>query len=228
MWWGTDNKGRFARRPFYKPEELDAECELLLANFWRSSGKSPDVMIDTEALTVLIEQHVGDLDQYADLSADGDGVEGVASFAPMAKPDVAIAEALSTDERRTNRLRTTLAHELGHVHLHDPLYQEKMATGDLFAVAKEERLACKRDTMIDAPAVDWMEWQACYFSGALLMPKSAMIALTREQSNGITGAPRAGTTEASNLIEKTIERFEVSAEAARVRLSVLNLLISAR
>nr|WP_246204517.1 ImmA/IrrE family metallo-endopeptidase [Devosia marina] len=172
----------------------------------------------------MIERHVGDLDVYADLSEDGPEVEGVTLFAAQRKPDVAIAERLTSDDRRSNRFRTTLAHELGHVALHDPLYQEKLAMGDLFAVVAEERLICKRDTMVDAPMTDWMEWQACYFSGALLMPRRAIIDLAKEHGDGITGAPRYGTEKGANLVADAMDRFLVSHDAARVRLSVLGLL----
>lgn len=222
--WCPDDKGRFHRRPFYKAEELDAECEKLLADFRRESGRKPDVAIDTDDLTVMIERHVGDLDVYADLSEDGPEVEGVTLFAAQRKPDVAIAERLTSDDRRSNRFRTTLAHELGHVVLHDPLYQEKLAMGDLFAAVTEERLICKRDTMVDAPMTDWMEWQACYFSGALLMPRRAIIDLAKEHGDGITGAPRYGTEKGANLVGDAMDRFVVSHDAARVRLSVLGLL----
>ncbi|WP_343030822.1 ImmA/IrrE family metallo-endopeptidase [Devosia marina] len=224
MRWCPDDKGRFHKRPFYKAEELDAECEKLLADFRREIGRKPDVAIDTDDLTVMIERHVGDLDVYADLSEDGPEVEGVTLFAAQRKPDVAIAERLTSDDRRSNRFRTTLAHELGHVALHDPLYQEKLAMGDLFAVVAEERLICKRDTMVDAPMTDWMEWQACYFSGALLMPRRAIIDLAKEHGDGITGAPRYGTEKGANLVADAMDRFLVSHDAARVRLSVLGLL----
>jgi Zn-dependent peptidase ImmA (M78 family) len=222
--WCPDDRGRFHRRPFYRAEELDAECEALLADFHRATGRGDDVAIETDDLTVLIERHVGDLDVYADLSDDGPEVEGVTLFAAARKPDVAIAERLTSDDRRSNRYRTTLAHELGHVILHDPLFQEKLATGDLFAATSEERLVCKRDTMVDAPQSDWMEWQASYFSGALLMPRRPMIDLAKEQSDGLSGAPRVGTNRATKLLSSAIERFIVSQDAARVRLSVLGLL----
>lgn len=222
--WCPDDRGRFHRRPFYRAEELDAECEALLADFRRATGRRDDVAIETDDLTVLIERHVGDLDVYADLIEDGPEVEGVTLFAAARKPDVAIAGRLTSDERRSNRYRTTLAHELGHVILHDPLYQEKLATGDLFAASTEVRLICKRDTMVDAPQSDWMEWQACYFSGSLLMPKRPMIDLAKEHADGISGAPRVGTDQAIKLVSATMERFVVSQDAARVRLSVLRLL----
>jgi hypothetical protein len=223
--WCPDDRGRFHRRPFYRAEELDAECEALLAEFRRSTARPTDVLIETDDLTVMIERHVGDLDVYADLSEDGPDVEGVTLFASGRKPDVGIAERLTTDDRRSNRYRTTLAHELGHVVLHDPLYQEKLATRDLFASTTiQERLVCKRDTMVSASQSDWMEWQACYFSGALLMPRGPMIDLAKEQSDGVSGAPKVGTDRAMKLVTSTMERFVVSQDAAKVRLSVLGLI----
>lgn len=223
--WCPDDKGRFHKRPFYQAEEIDAECEALLAAFRRDTARRSEVFIDTDDITVLIERHVGDLDVYADLSGDGSEVEGVTEFAFRFKPDVAIAERLTSDDRRSNRYRTTLTHELGHVILHDPLYQEKLATGDLFAPATAERLICKRDTIVDAPASDWMEWQACYFSGAMLMPKRAMVELAKEHGNGISGAPRIHTEKGTKLVAAAMNRFSVSQDAARVRLSVLGLLV---
>jgi Zn-dependent peptidase ImmA (M78 family) len=223
--WCPDDKGRFHKRPYYEADELDKECEVVLANFRRSTGRPDDICIDTDDLTVMIEQHVRGLDLYADLSEDGAEVEGVTKFGRQRKPDVEIAERLTSDDRRSNRYRTTLSHELGHVILHDHLYQDKLAVGDLFtATATEERLVCKRDSMVDAPMSDWMEWQACYFSGALLMPKRAMIELAKEHGNGISGAPRYRSDKGANLVSAAMDRFVVSHEAARVRLSVLRLL----
>ena len=34
--WCPDDRGRFHRRPFYRAEEIDAECEALLADFRRA------------------------------------------------------------------------------------------------------------------------------------------------------------------------------------------------
>ena len=123
------------------------------------------------ALTVLIEMHDAELDSYADLSAYGADVEGVTEFFPDRGPKVSISERIAADERRENRFRTTLTHEFGHVKFHGPLWAQKFANGDLLERGVNANKAIsKRDNILDAPQSDWMEWQAGYISGALLMP----------------------------------------------------------
>src|SRR5690606_25379177 len=101
--WFSDDKGRFPRRPFYEPLEIDQECERLLADFRRDVGLAQDVFIETDDITRLIERHASNLDVYADLSADGPDVEGVTLFAAQRQPAVEISERLSDDDRRSNR-----------------------------------------------------------------------------------------------------------------------------
>ena len=60
-------------------------------------------------------------------------------------------------------------------------------------------------------ATDWMEWQAWYAWGAILMPKSAL----RETAEGVL---RGGAAGDDGPVACTAERFEVSLDAARVRL----------
>ena len=80
---------------------------------------------------------------------------------------------------------------------------------------------------MDAPVVDWMEWQACYASGALLMPKTAITAFVEDfrragQAHGLMSADDAND---SILIAKTAKRFSTSREATRVRLIKLGFLV---
>lgn len=228
MRWYRDDTGRFDKRPHYEPIEIDRECEMILAEFRRDHGLPSEVHLDTDQMTNLVEAHAYDLDVYADLSADGPQVEGVTLFVPRRRPSVQISLVLTEDGKRSNRFRTTVAHELGHVRLHDYLFQLKLATPDLFTKVRDDRIVCKRDSMVDAPMRDWMEWQACYFSGALLMPRRAMVALAKEQGDGVSGPPRLGSELAERLIADTMSRFEVSRDAARVRLSVLGLIANTR
>ena len=77
--------------------------------------------IPTDELTIrLIEEEADDLDLYAQLP---DGVEGLTDFFADRRPKVRIAESLYHRTRSDHRLRTTLAHEFGHVNLHAPLWR---------------------------------------------------------------------------------------------------------
>ena len=125
MRWVRDETGRLPLRPHFRPDEIDAECERLVGAF-RREGRGPGGAdaspLSTDDLTVLLEQVTDDLDLYADLSAEGQDTEGVTDFFPGQRPRVRIAVRLSESRRREHRLRTTLAHELGHVRLHDCLW----------------------------------------------------------------------------------------------------------
>jgi hypothetical protein len=164
-----DMTGRFSLRPHYEPAELDHECEVLLVKFFGGNIPMP---IETDDLTRLIERDTLDFDPGADLSNYGPDVEGVAEFKPGRKPRVRIGAELAYDEVRQNRYRTTFTHEYGHVHFHAYLFDARLQSADLFnaqSTAGGEQV-CKRDGIINARKTDWMEWQAGYVSGALLMP----------------------------------------------------------
>src|SRR5262245_24186579 len=123
MRWVRDTTGRFPRRPHYDAAELDQICEDLLVG----RRQRP---VTTDALMVLIEERAADLDVYADLTAEGADVEAVTDFTPGQRPRVRISSRLSERTKREHRLRTTLAHELGHVVLHDFIWWFDQGTLD--------------------------------------------------------------------------------------------------
>ena len=221
-----DRSGRFPRRPHYEPAELDQECEHIITDFMRSHGGGFRLPIPTDALTKLIERDADDLDLFADLAGEGEDVEGVTDFIPQQKPRVRICSGLS-DEARENRLRTTLTHEYGHVKFHDFLWQAEVKNQRLhphFTRAASPK--CHRGGILDAPYSDWMEWQAGYVSGALLMPVKSVREITGrflEDHKLYTPIP-ASTAKAGMLINLIHSAFAVSRDAARVRLFKLNLL----
>ena len=182
--------------------------------------------IATDDLHVLIEQQDASLDAYADLSAFGEDVEGVTEFFPDKGPMVSISERLANDGRRENRLRTTLTHEFGHVHFHRYLWAEKFISGRLFErKSLENKAICKRDTILNASQYDWMEWQAGFVSGAILMPASHVRRLVTDycQPRGLHGAVYVESDHGRALVGAIMEQFAVSEDAARIRLLKLNL-----
>ena len=216
-----DRTGRFAERPHYKPPELDRECENVITKFLKEQHGEAKYPVSTEDLTKLIERDAEDLDLYADLSGYGPAVEGMTVFTPGRRSRVMISEVLSGDQRNENRLRTTLTHEYGHMHFHGYLWEFQAPHPDLFqrktSVGEQ---TCKRDTMLDSAQTDWMEWQAGYACGALLMPVTPLSALVREYKEGhdLYGAVGTKDAHALALIDAVQKTFAVSADAARVRL----------
>jgi hypothetical protein len=177
--------------------------------------------IKTDDLTVFIEEHA-DLDPYADLSDEGDQVEGVTEFTPGKRPLVKIADALNAPNLE-NRLRTTLTHEYGHVHFHRFLFENlQQGPGSLFAQASEPHgNKCHRDTMLNASDQDWMEWQAGYACGAILMPGTALVEMVqrfRAANNLLYKNLSLQSEPGQKLITEVSLGFQTSRDAARVRL----------
>jgi len=199
--WLRDATGRFPRRPHYDAAELEAVCADLLLELRQLRRMGATVSVDD--LSVLIEHHAADLDLFAELPAEFDGVT---DFSRDAQPRVRVAARLSSTTRMARRLRTTLAHELVHVVLHNFIWWF-----DPGLPCDAERLSPR--CALRARAVDWMEWQANYCAGALLVPASEL------------GAPSAPVWERSaggrTLIRAVQGRFDVSAQLATIRLRQL-------
>lgn len=225
-----DNTGRFWKRPYYHSEELDVECEEIISRFLHKLHGRVGYPVSTDDLTKLIERDAEDLDMYADLAVFGSDVEGMTEFRPGGKPRVRISRRLSSDPRLENRLRTTLAHEYGHVHFHAPLWAERGDGADLFPEETGEWAPetgyCKHETLLDAPWSDWMEWQAGYVCGALLMPRKALAGVVDGYltDRGIDGVVPVASAHGRWLVARVARGFEVSREAARVRLVKLDYL----
>jgi len=71
-----DRQHGFETRPHYEPAELDVMFERLVVGFLKEKYQDVRFPITTEDLKTLIERDVSDLEQYADLSRYGPGVEG--------------------------------------------------------------------------------------------------------------------------------------------------------
>ena len=199
---------------------LDRECEAILSKLF--GGRIP-IPIETDDLTRLIERDTSDFDPGADLSSYGRDVEGVTEFKQGQKPRVRIAAALAYEAERQNRYRTTLTHEYGHVRFHGYLFETEPQASDLLgpkSVGAREQV-CKRDGIINARQSDWMEWQAGYVCGSLLMPVTHFrrVVAGYLRANGISGPVAVGSQHAAALIERVRREFQVSADAARVRVS---------
>ena len=222
MKWLRDRSGRFEQRPFYDQHELDAQCEEIVDGFLRSKNGVTAYPITTDDLTVMIERDVAELDLYANLAGDGRGVEGVTEFRRRRKPSVRIAKYLSASAARENRLRSTLAHEYAHVVFHGFLWTLEGGGRKPGQILPHYR-RCQRSRVVAAPQTDWMEWQAGYAGGALLMPITplrAMVEAALAESGG-GKLVEAGTDRHDGLVQRIAEAFAVSRDAAAFRLTKL-------
>lgn len=222
-----DRTGRFSQRPHYEPKELDRECELIIVDFLQTKHGKVEFPVSTEDLTLLLERDTEDLDQFADLSKYGNDVEGVTEFKIGEKPSVKIASAIASDARRENRLRTTLTHEYCHVRFHAYLWELEPSRPTLWDAAdKRGRHNCRRHDMLESSQTDWMEWQAGYVCGALLMPITYLrkIVGSYQGEHGIYGAIKEQSAHGRALVMRVVSAFQVSEEAATIRLRRLGYL----
>lgn len=223
-----DPSGRFAERPYFASGELDRACEVIVRRFHRKRGEDDRVNLTTDEISILIEGEDADLDSSVDLTPYGHDVEGVSIFHPNGSAEVKISSRLADNTRMENRLRTTLAHEFGHLHFHRHLWAMKFATQDLFTSSKvtDNAAICKRDQILNARQADWMEWQAGYISGAILMPVSAITSIVAKYraDQNLMGSISPISSHALQLSEEVRAAFQVSEDAASVRMQVLGLL----
>jgi hypothetical protein len=232
--WVSDPTGRFAKRPHYSPEQLDAQCERIVGSFLQSRYGCIVFPISTDDLTVLLERDVEDLDPYADFSAEEGEIEGVTEFRLGSKPLVRIAAKLTNTPNLENRLSTTLTHEYCHVHFHDVLYQVDSKPASLFDDSRAgapvpQAHRCKRDSMVSFSERDWMEWQAGYVCGAMLIPFTPLIARVqdfRRRHNMEHAAISEQNASGGELIWEVASVFQTSRDAARVRLLQKKILSS--
>lgn len=217
MNWTRDTTGRFRQRPHYSDAELEHICQEAICGFLKERHGKATFPVSTADLTVLIEQHVEDLDSYGTLE---DNIDGLTHFFPRRKPKVRIAARLQ-EPYLENRLRTTLTHEHGHVILHGFLFTMEDELKKLFdGQPKETRNTCHRDHMHGGSS-DWMEWQAGFACGALLMPQIELVRVVKafRESEDMPFADIGVSTDAGKrLIAQMMEEFQVSEDAARVRL----------
>lgn len=201
-------------QPAKRMETLAQNTILAHLSSRRSENPFP---VTTDDLTTLIEKHVDELDVYADLSALGEQIEGVTLFRSGQRPIVRIAAELN-EALSVHRLKSTLSHELGHVLLHDPLFQQK-SQGALFGDAGQAQQVSFRDGFGRAEG-DLFEYQAWFMCGAFLMPISALTESVRSVAD--RGNHYSEIWQESQLGQQVIAEvstsFGVSSQLARIRL----------
>ncbi|ACM18952.1 hypothetical protein Geob_0586 [Geotalea daltonii FRC-32] len=220
-----DITGKFNQRPHYEPRELDMECEKIICDFLRTLYGQVSFPVSTDDLTKLVEKFASSFDQYADLSEYGANVDGLTEFYAKGKPKVSVAARLSESSTYENRFRTTMTHELFHAIFHDYLYKMELVS----PASKNGALQiCKRDDIMSkskaSGATDWMEWQAGYACGAFLMPASFLKKTVEAYCTvaNVTNPISQSNPRSDELIEAVMSAFQVSKDAARVRLLVTN------
>ncbi len=221
-------------RLWIEPEEIEARTEAELVK----AGLMPTIDSPVVNVEAFVEQHLGaQFDQYASLPSD---VLGQTDFRVGAPPLVMVnadltGAALDDDESPLGlkgRWRATVAHEACHVLFHRRLFNLNPQQGSLFGDDDESQESpqllqrcLKRDVVHGRMGSDWREVQANMGMAALLMPRSVFAQACRTELSRL-GKERvlADTSEAEAIAARLARAFQVSRQAAMIRLKTLEVL----
>ena len=192
------------KAPFIKPDRAWAEADRIRREFW-PSGRIP----------VEVEEILGGL---------GLRLEPIHSLKESGDVDALLRGDLTTiivdadeymDDRMQNRMRFSLAHELGHFVLHADLYK-----GISHASVEEWIDFVQR---IPEEQYSWIELQAYEFAGRLLVPvdrlKQELHAVGQEAAaKGFSDWDRSGAAALEYIANPLSRVFGVSGQVIEKRI----------
>ncbi len=209
------NRGPFRKRPYFTDTEIDAICADELQRVGLLPSSPSAVRIDR-----FIEKRFGGPAEYEDLP---DGILGLTRFGSKGVQAIILSNSLDSDRSvpGARRVRTTLAHEGGHGLLHTHLFalgETQPLFGD-WSDATKPKVLC-RDHEGTAYQGEWWELQANKAIGALLMPKTLVLAAAQPFMNsvGTLGAQRIREADRKKAVRELAEIFDVNPVVARIRL----------
>ncbi|GIW81355.1 MAG: hypothetical protein KatS3mg105_3162 [Gemmatales bacterium] len=212
--------------PFLKKEVIEAEALSLLAEYGQATA--PPVPIDEIVeLHLMLTLEIMDLQQIF-------GVGDVHGAIWFRSQRVGVDQSLDPARypSKRGRYHFTLAHEAGHWRLHRHLFLRRLDQPSLFSDQEQKPDYVCRSSEKKRP----VEWQADQFAANLLMPREMVKRAWHEWRGGLDPiylrdlrAERGdfGTDERvlEHAVRPLAEKFEVSAEAMRIRLEGMGLLL---
>jgi len=214
-----------------------AGIETMMEDALRISGVFPTDENPAVDIERLIRRLNVWMDEHADLDAT---VLGLTEFYTDGPPRISINRDLTgaIDHDQTppgirGRWRATIAHEASHVVMHRVLFEVNQNQESLFQIERDpepERLMrCLKKNVLfrGGGANDWREVQANMGMAALLMPQSLFGRLADKVAQQHRFAPEAlstGSVAATTLTAEMAALFDVSKQAAGIRLENLGIL----
>ena len=238
---------RSGRSGFYRPRDgkerlwLSApDIETTMEDVLRRSGVFPTDEQPAVDIERFIQTLGARMDQHADLEPT---VLGLTEFYTDGPPRIFINRDLTgaIDDDQTppgmrGRWRATIAHEGAHVVLHRVLFEVNHDQESLFHMeeqAEPQRLmrCLKKNVLFRGGAAnDWREVQANMAMAALLMPQSLfkpLAAKVAEKHRLTAKTLIAGSPTTATLMAQMAELFDVSRQAAGIRLETLGIVSAA-
>jgi hypothetical protein len=205
-------------KPEFVPlKRIEREAQRLILDHLRKRREESDLFpVTAEDLVAL----------YDDISHLGAGVEGVTFFSVGVRPTVQISPELSQATNQ-NRYKSTLAHELGHVVLHDPMFQLRRADG-LFGSLQQAFSVSFRDGAVSDSQADLYESQAWHFCRCLLMPPSEVFQLVTKALGDELSEIWRESELGQQIISSSARTFGVSEALARIHLTKIGAITADR
>jgi hypothetical protein len=220
MKYSRSGNGRFGQRLFFTVDEIDQLCLDALKKVDLLPAAPEPIRIDR-----FVDKYFQCPLEYKDL---GEGVLGCTQF--NRKGAVVLMTILDANDGSASgerRLRSTIAHEVGHGLMHASLFiddglQKEMIGSNIDV--ENRRILCRQSDIGPAKAKSydgrWWEWQANRAISGLLLPKKLVIAaledlLTKTSALGVRTVPEASGRPAISQIAET---FGVNPIVAEIRL----------
>jgi hypothetical protein len=229
----VSGRGAISDVPFLPEVRIERDADALIAEYAHGHGVVVAAPVPVED---ILELHIGLTFAIEDLAALF-GTQGVLGAIWFNEKLVRIDTGLdpSANPARLGRYRFTLAHEIGHWRLHRSYYREDPGQAALFDGRGQPAFVCRAGDKLP------VEWQADTYASYLLMPKSLVVAAWKDWRGSLdhvvlADLPPAPVADGRDAADATLdrfskplaERFEVSAEAMRIRLEKLGLLMRQR
>lgn len=216
--------------PILSKAQINSIAECFIHEF------SPEIISNPQPFNIegFIEQYLGLLIDFQYLSNDGRYL-GMTVFnntnkIPVYVPEIFQADYMYADRgtiivdntlldaKQEHRYLFTLGHESGHWILHQDYYGFNSTQLSLFedrspyTLCREIGQIFQHSHFNKLEDSKWLEWQADYFSAALLMPKSSVKHILSS----------IDTSDIKYTINYISEIFNVSTQAASIRIRDLN------
>jgi hypothetical protein len=217
---------------------VEDEIETIVETELTKAGLIPSIDSPVVNVERFVESYLNvQFDPYATLPADTLGqTDFRVGDRPLVKINADLTGAALDDEDcplgLQGRWRATVAHEGCHVILHRCLFNLNASQGSLFDLGEpaEEppmrlQRCLKRDVAYARMASDWREVQANQGMAAMLRPKPVFVAACRAEFTRL-GVERIDQRSllADTLARRMAELFQVSRQAAAIRLGTLKVL----
>ena len=224
-----DHRSPWGKRLYFEAHEFETMMKDLLLRV------GPDVFVESSGVDVD-RVLLAAFELEADYVSLPDGVLGRTLFLPDGSAQIEVSRELAdeaeTDTVHRRRLRTTLAHECGHVACHRILFLADTETISLFPSGEgqeEEKPAilCRENTVAPAYSGEWWEYQANQCMACLLLPRHLLVPRFRAVLTGVgVGSYEEAVKRVKDgdIIRTLANMFDVSWQVLLCRLEDLGFI----